>query len=122
MTELPDEPIERRRPCPCCGSCKRTAHVSIVETVHIDVRLKTHSKHRFGGRKVLREVWAGEDFYRKEGIWVSMHRVIDRVKDWYEETFKAPDGRIIHHTAERLSDHTGHGDDRRKHQRAHSLT
>lgn len=38
------------------------------------------------------------------------HQDIDRENDWYEETVTNPDtGEVVHHQAEPLSDHTGHG-------------
>lgn len=38
------------------------------------------------------------------------HQVIDRDADWYEETVTNPEtGEEVHHTAEPLSKHIGHG-------------
>jgi hypothetical protein len=47
------------------------------ETLSAAVYLKTHSKHREGGRKVIREEIAGDDYHRKTGKWNIMHRLID---------------------------------------------
>jgi hypothetical protein len=42
-------------------------------------------------------------------------RIIDRYRDWYTETVTMRDtGEVIHHCSEPLSQHTGHGSNRRK--------
>jgi hypothetical protein len=107
---MPVEAIEPpnvpRRPCLNCGSTARTAHVSVTETVSVQTYMKVHSKHRDGGRKVVREEISGDDFHRKTGRWSIMRRLIDRANDWYEEVFHNRDtGDVIHKKAERLSDH-----------------
>jgi hypothetical protein len=74
------------------------------------VYIKTRSLHREGGRKVGREETTGDDFHSATKKWNLVHRVIDRVNDWYEETFRDRDtGGILHHQAHRLTDHRGHG-------------
>jgi len=95
-----------RRPCPCCGSTARTANASVHVSASARVYLKTHAKHREGGRKVVREEYAGDDYHRKTGKWNVMRRLIDRVNDLYEEIFRDRDtGEIIHETREPLSKH-----------------
>jgi predicted RNA-binding Zn-ribbon protein involved in translation (DUF1610 family) len=95
-----------RRPCPNCGSTLRTAHASVTIAASVQVYMKVHSKHRDGGRKVVREEITGDDFHRKTGRWSIMRRLIDRANNWYEEVFHDRDtGNVIHKKAERLSDH-----------------
>ena len=97
---------EPRRPCPQCGSLARTVHESVTETLGVRTYLKTRTKHREGGSKVVREVTEGDDYHRKTGKWNIMRRVIDRANNWYEEIFRnRGSGAIVHHTAEPLSDH-----------------
>jgi hypothetical protein len=68
--------------------------------------LKTHSKHREGGTKIVREEYSGDDFHRATGRWSVLHRLIDHAGDWYEETFHDKEtGRLLHHTAEKLTEH-----------------
>jgi hypothetical protein len=103
---IEDTPAGLRRPCPRCGSLGRTENVSVAETIHVQEYLKTHTKHRDGGRKVVREVIEGDDYYRKTGKWNVMRRLIDRGKNWYEESFLDRDsGEIVHRNAEPLSKH-----------------
>lgn len=78
----------------------------ITETIQVSTYLKTHSKRRGGGRRVVREVIGGDDYHRNTGKWNIVRRVIDRVNDWYEETFRDREtGEVVHHTSERLTDH-----------------
>ena len=68
--------------------------------------LKSHLKHRQGGKKVMREVIEGDDYHRNSGKWNLMRRVIDRATDWYEEIFRDRNtGAIIHKTEEPLTQH-----------------
>ena len=71
-----------RVPCEKCGSLVRTIYDGVREELHITEYIKTHSKHREGGRKVVREVISGDDYYRKEDRWTYIYRLIDRAKDW----------------------------------------
>jgi hypothetical protein len=104
--ELIFDLAERRKPCLKCGSITRTVHVALTETMKAEVYLKTHTKHRDGGRKVVREVIEGDDYHRKTGKWNVMRRLIDRAGNWYEEIFHDPDtGEVVHHTAEPLTEH-----------------
>ena len=78
----------------------------MTETLSVSVYTKTHTKHRDGGPKVVREVIAGDDLHRKTGKWNIMHRLIDRTGDWYEETFHDREtGEVVHYKAEPLSEH-----------------
>ncbi len=58
----------------------------------------------------MREEWFGHDFFRKKQRWSVIRRTVDYEHDWYEETFIDLDtGVVIHHCAEPLSEHRGHG-------------
>jgi ribosomal protein S27AE len=98
---------EPRQQCPKCGSLARTAHVSIAETITVNAYLKTHTKHRDGGTKVVREVIEGDNYHRTRGKWDIVRRVIDRANNRYEETFRDRDtGEIVPpHKAEPLTEH-----------------
>jgi hypothetical protein len=62
-------PVEMRQPCPVCGSVARSANVMIAETITVSAYLKTHTKHREGGRKVVHEIIEGDDYHRKTAKW-----------------------------------------------------
>lgn len=104
------EPItdlsEPREPCEKCGSTLRTAHATLTISAKANVYIKSHSKHRDGGSKVVRELIEGDDYHRKSGKWNVMRRLIDRTKNWYEEIFYDREtSEIVHHTAEPLTEH-----------------
>ena len=106
----PIEPSEilkgPRRGCVKCGSTARTTYVESDSRVSVKSYLKTHSKHREGGKKVVREVIEGDDFYRKTGRWSIMRRLFDRINDLYEESFKDREtGEEILRKSEPLSKH-----------------
>jgi predicted RNA-binding Zn-ribbon protein involved in translation (DUF1610 family) len=98
-----------RNPCANCGSLGRRFEASIVETVTASVKLGVKHKVR-GVAKPIFESVGGLDYHRKTGKWNQLERVIDRQNDWYEEKVVDPEsGAIVHHCAEKLSDHRGHG-------------
>jgi hypothetical protein len=82
---------------------------SIFETVtiHTDLRLK---HKRLAAKKPLSEQRHGDSFSTKLGRWMHRSRVIDRENDRYFESVLDPQtGETIHHCAEPLSEHQGHG-------------
>ena len=115
----PDDPIE---PCPRCGSRRRNGyafagHASGTATAHSPeaVAREPGPDYRDGSLKTpARERRVGMSLTRSDGIERSRRRQYDRKGDWYEETILNPDGSVYHHTAERLSDHKGHGSDNLK--------
>lgn len=49
------------------------------------------------------------------GLWRKVKRVFDRELDWYEEEVSDPEtGEVLHRCAEPLSEHRGHGSDKKK--------
>jgi hypothetical protein len=110
IDEAADLP-ERRQPCSNCSSTSRLFDVAIRCTVALDTHIQGRSKHRQPGRKKpVREEWFGHDFFRKKQRWSVIRRTVDYEHDWYEETFIDLDtGVVIHHCAEPLSEHRGHG-------------
>lgn len=103
------DPAGGRRPCPECGSTIRVTGVALQATVVADARMKGHSKHapgRKGKHKWGREMWFGDEIYRKMKRWAKMERTADRDADYYRETFTDPKtGEVLHHCEEPLSEH-----------------
>ena len=100
------QPPPDRLPCPHCGATTRQANVAISERAEARAYLKAHSKHREGGRKVLREEISGDDFHRKTAKWNILRRIIDRKNDRYEEHIVSGEtGETIRHVEEPLSEH-----------------
>lgn len=112
--DVDDERIQPRKPCPHCGSMARTANVSVHIAAEATIHLLTKSKHRDGGKRVVREIVAGDSYHRLTSRWNLLRRLIDWGNDWYEETVRQKDGSLIHYCAEKLSEHTGHGTAKKK--------
>jgi hypothetical protein len=112
-----DDEAGPRQPCPGCGSTRRTANVSVTESVRMSVRLLTKTtKHRDGGKRVVREVTEGDSYYRKTSQWNLMHRLIDWGNDWYHEIIEDGEtGEVLHESSEPLSEHWGHGSAKLRH-------
>jgi len=54
-------------------------------------------------------VWTGDSYHRNSGVWNRLKRIVDRAQNWYYEHITAPDGSVIHHQEEPLSEHKLHG-------------
>jgi hypothetical protein len=102
-----------RTPCPVCGSLARNIQISVQGTITVHSKLGLKGRHQGGGRPFKEQV-VGDDLHRKSGKWMRIHRIIDRVKDWYSERVVDPHaGQVIHSCEEPLSKHQGHGSARK---------
>lgn len=79
--------------------------------VHESVRLRDKQK---GKKRPSKEVTSGLDFYRDTKEWRHIDRVIDWESNSYKETIMCPDGKIIRHCDEPLSEHRERGSAKRK--------
>lgn len=112
----PDEPAGRRSPCPGCGSLRRSVKVYAHDevTFHDDLSSLRHKRPGFksGGRSRLVQQQSSVRQMSSDGVVRTVRRVVDRGRDWYEETVLNPDGSVHHQQAHRLSEHRGHGSDK----------
>jgi hypothetical protein len=109
LDENPNAPVEKRLPCPHCGSVSRSIHVTCSGTLTLHSKLNLKARHANEKRPFMEQT-LGDDFHRKGGRWVKFYRLIDRVKDWYEERVSDPaTGKVVHECSERLTNHRGHG-------------
>ncbi|MCA1696019.1 MAG: hypothetical protein LC749_15560 [Actinobacteria bacterium] len=108
LDESPSTSAEDREPCPSCRSTSRfvSLHVTETITVHESVGLKARHGR---GRTPFREVRSGADLHRDTGEWRTIHRVIDRENDHYDEVVTSADGHVVREVHEPLSQHTGRG-------------
>jgi len=109
------DPIGRPKDaCPVCGKTGRKYLEKIEERIEFMDHWRIQGKH-LGGGKPFFDDRTGASFYKKDGIWHHLVRLIDRENDRYVETVKIPStGEIIRHVDEKLSDHIGHGSDKRR--------
>ncbi len=118
LDEPSDTPLQKRTPCPECGSIARhfEREIADVSPTQSSIRAKGREKPagQPGGKPWLKMMsepsWS---FDRKK--WVHREKMENSRDDWYAETVTDPDtGEIIHHHEEPLTDHRGHGSAKKK--------
>ena len=109
-----DLPLERRTPCPKCGSKARHFEVIVSETATVHEQVGIKARHGASGKPFLESKF-GESLHRKTNEWVSREMTVDRENDRYKELIVHPGtGEVIHHCEEPLSEHRGHGSAKKK--------
>lgn len=100
---------EPRQPCPECGSLGRVAD----ELVQDRLVIYEHTRARGYPRHTSRwhfDLQSGASYFRKDGEWHRLYRLIDRENDRYVETIsRHSNGDVVRHVEEPLSSHTGRG-------------
>jgi hypothetical protein len=95
-------------PCPNCASIEKTIILNIEDGIETFDLLETKEKGE--GKKPVREIKEGFEYFHKEKRFVLKERVIDREADNYFEKIQDPKtGELIHFTNHSLTKHTGHG-------------
>lgn len=109
LSEEANHATSDRKPCPNCGSIRRTIRVSIHDT--ITFKSKVGVKGRRGGRgKPFIEHVFGDDLNVRSGKWMKLTRFIDRENDLYHESVVDPaTGEMVRECREPLSQHQNHG-------------
>ena len=113
--ELPAEWMRQSVPenkCPQCGSIKKIININIAEHLEIHESLKAKGKNVTMPRKKNPrvDIFSGDDLRKSDNRWMKKERVIDKDKNLYKEIVTDPaTGKVIHHTEEPLSQHSGHG-------------
>lgn len=101
-------------PCAACGSTSRLRKVALEGSVTPQATLGYKARHA-GMQRPFVEGITGASWSRKFERWMQRLMHIDRERDTYEEKVTEPTtGQVIHHSAEPLSQHRGHGSARRK--------
>ena len=101
-----------RTPCQTCGSHLRNYSIQLQSSIRAEAYSRRHSKHGKirSRRRWLLEIINGDDYWRKMRRWTYIHRVIDRLNDWYAERIVDKEtGKLIIDEADPLSEHQGHG-------------
>jgi len=113
LNEPSNASLAERKGCPTCGAMSR--HFEANLSVEMRVRAKLGFKHKNTNNKVVIEGVSGDDLFRKKNLWVHLERFLDHKNDLYHEKITDSEtGDIIHQSDEPLSQHLGHGDDRRR--------
>lgn len=92
--------------------------MSIAENIGISIKDRLDGKvidpSLSRKNKVRKEFMAGADKRRYDGEWMDKERVIDRDNNFYKEKVIDPiTGEPIHNCEENLTDHWGHGSDKK---------
>ena len=105
-----------RSPCPACGCMARTISVSITEKIKVYEGLGYKVKDPSKTRKSKIKVEGFHKYARSQKAALVKHiRVIDRENDQYKElVINTETEEVIHSCEEPLSEHTGHGSDKKK--------
>ena len=109
--------IQESAPCLNCGSQKKTVELSFVDSLQLrdSLRGKIKDVTKTGKDKLRKDFFTGDDLHRKSGKWYKKERCIDKDNNHYKELVFDPEtGEIIHHCEEPLSEHRGHGSDKKK--------
>lgn len=104
--------------CPQCRSVELNIHLGISENIGILIKDRLDGKVVDPSlpkkKRVRKEFMVGADKRRSDGEWMDKERVIDRDNDYYKEKVVDPNtGELIHHCEEKLTDHWGHGSDKK---------
>ena len=99
--------------CQNCGSKKRNIVATLEDKIELHDQIKGKVKEK-GAKKASLEFKDGDDLHKKSGKYHHRNMYIDRKNDSYKEIVKdKTTGKIIHECEERLSDHKGHGSDKK---------
>jgi Zn finger protein HypA/HybF involved in hydrogenase expression len=114
LNESASAPVEDRQPCPECGSLGR--HVSLTLEGKVALRSSLGLKAKSGGRgKPFMELKQGDNFSTSHGRWMRLLQIVDRRNNRYRKLVTDPEtGAVVRDVDERLTEHTGRGDARRK--------
>lgn len=107
--------VDNIKECPKCGGTAFKYVLNLSDSIQahekINMKVKVADK-----KKPVKEYIGGEEFSKELGKFVLKTRVIDREKDdYYEEVKDSDTGAVIHNCHEPLTEHFGHGSDKRNH-------
>ena len=95
--------------CTNCGSKKKLFKIYITDTITVHDKMRLKQKRKGYNKPILESVF-GDDLFRKTNIWTTLTRIVDRLKNNYEEIITDQrTGKIIKQVKEKLTDHIGHG-------------
>lgn len=110
---------KNQRICPVCKSMHKIVYIScnpITIKNQIAITGMKAKKTNLAGKKKHIWEWTNRKEIRNDkGTPVQRYKLVDRENDSYEETvIDLTTNKVIHNCKEPLSQHTGHGSDKRK--------
>ena len=105
---------QQRNPCPVCGSIGRSIYVFLedqIGPIHDSLGYKMRAAGK--GMPVV-EAMSGDDMRQLDGKCLHKERIIDRKNNKYVELLVDKEtGKILKKCEEPLSQHKGHGSDKK---------
>ncbi len=110
---LPSDDLTQRKPCASCGSTKRKYHVFTGGSVTPRGGIGMKAKRPVEKRQHI-ETKNVPDCNRSREKLVHREQIIDRENDrYFERVTDYESGKVIHECEEPLSQHLGHGADKK---------
>jgi len=110
---IPSDDPTQRKPCASCGSTKCSYHVFIVDSESLRDGLGMKA-NRPGEKRPHIETKAGPDHSRSRRKLVHREQIFDRENDrYFKRVTDYESDEIIHECEEPLSQHVGHGADKK---------
>jgi hypothetical protein len=110
------EPDDRRSPCPACGERGRSVHKTLTAEVKSTASLSYDAFPPGASSKRRRFAWGftGWDFSRRLQRLVRKESSFNKRADRRFEHIEDPEtGDVLHHQDHPLTEHKGHGSDRK---------
>jgi hypothetical protein len=118
LDESSSTPVQKRTPCPECGSTARRfeQEIKATSTALSGIRRKARTGQAGQpGSKPWLKMMSEPSWSYDRKKWVHREKTEDSRNNWYTETVTDPDtGEIIHHHEEPLKEHRGHGSAKKK--------
>jgi DNA-directed RNA polymerase subunit RPC12/RpoP len=125
LSDLDDLSQKERIPCPNCGSKKRNTLLFVKDSIEVhdyvkgkEINPKKREEEGKTGKKAKKpiyEFYVGDAFSEILNKYVHKTRIIDRENNSYKEVITDEEsGKVIHKTEEKLSEHFGHGSDKKQ--------
>ena len=117
LDEIYNLPLESRTQCLKCDSMNRFLYPKLA-TESVELHDKINGRQKRPCQKIILEFVQGKDWNRDLGLWMNLVRIFDKRKNfwpvsWYYEIITKPNGDDHHFCSEPLSQHTGHGSDKK---------
>jgi hypothetical protein len=98
-----------RRPCPECGSVRRSISMHVSDELKIYEHFRSRQKQE-GTSGYIHDQIVGDDYTKATGKFNKKVRIIDRKNDYYYESVtNSETGEVMHLRDEKLSEHYGRG-------------
>ena len=98
--------------CKKCGSTRKVIKLFIEDNLktYEGFGFKVKDKTKNSKKNPVLNVFQGNEICKNTGELVKKERVIDKTNNKYYEHIETFNGKELHHSDEKLTEHQGHGD------------